>query len=262
MPIGNDAPMAQAHVPPDPGLPSDGAASSRAPDNTQDVATRTPSSTRRRRLRRVLIAAVALVVALVLVVGGSYAWVRIDASAHQFTLANAPSADVALVLGAGLRADGTPSEYLRYRLDDAAALFKAGKVKVLLVSGDNRTTEHDEPSAMRDYLVAQGVPVDKVVLDFAGQDTYDSCFRAKEIFGVTRLLVVTQQFHLSRAVFLCRQVGIDTDGVADPHPLVTSSPEIREVPAAVKAAWDAIWQPDPRHLGPHEDGVTTALAGG
>lgn len=233
------------------GVPSTG--------STDSVPTRSP---RRRLLRRVIVGVAVLATAAVVVVGASYAWVRIDAGDHEFTVAQAPSAGVALVLGAGLRADGTPSEYLQYRLDDAAALFKAGKVKVLLVSGDNRTAEHDEPTAMRNYLVAQGVPVDKVVLDFAGQDTYDSCFRAKEIFGVTRLLVVTQQFHLSRAVFLCRQVGIDTDGVADPHPLVTSSPEIREVPAAVKAAWDAIWQPDPRHLGPHEDGVTTALAGG
>lgn len=232
----------------DGGTPSTGSASTRSP--------------RRRLLRRVIVGVAVLATAAVVVVGASYAWVRIDAGDHEFTVAQAPSAEVALVLGAGLRADGTPSEYLRYRLDDAAALFKAGKVKVLLVSGDNRTAEHDEPTAMRNYLVAQGVPVDKVVLDFAGQDTYDSCFRAKEIFGVTRLLVVTQQFHLARAVFLCRQVGIDSDGVADPHPLVTTSPEIREVPAAVKAAWDAIWQPDPRHLGPREDGVTTALAGG
>lgn len=252
--------MTQEHVPSDPELPGDEPAPSAVPENTPDVANRTPRPARRRRLRRVLIAAVSLVAAVALVVGGSYAWVRIDASAHQFTLANAPSADVALVLGAGLRSDGTPSEYLRYRLDDAAALFRAGRVKVLLVSGDNRTTEHDEPTAMRDYLVAKGVPGAKIVRDFAGQDTYDSCVRAKDIFGVSRLIVVTQQFHLARAVFLCRQVGIDADGVADPHPLVRNTPAVREVPAAVKASWDAVWQPDPRHLGPPEDGVRVALA--
>jgi vancomycin permeability regulator SanA len=196
-----------------------------------------------------------------LVVGGSYAWTRMDAAGHEFSVAGAPTTDVAMVLGAGLRPDGTPSEYLRYRLDDAAALYAAGKVKVLLVSGDNRTTGYDEPTAMMSYLVAHGVPAEKVVRDFAGQDTYDSCVRAKQIFGVTRAIVVTLQFHLARAVFLCRQVGIDTDGVADEHPLVGPGPTIREVPAAVKAAWDAVWQPDPRHLGPAETGVQTALAG-
>lgn len=216
-------------------------------------------ATLRRRSRRLLVVTIAVVLLAVGVVGISYAWVHVDAGDHEFTVADAPSADVGMVLGAGLREDGTPSEYLRYRLDDAAALYAAGKVKVLLVSGDNRRVGYDEPTAMRDYLVAHGVPADKVVRDFTGQDTYDSCVRAKDIFGVTRLLVITQQFHLSRAVFLCRQVGIETDGVADDHPLVTNTPALREIPAAVKAGWDAIWQPDPAHLGPSEDGITEAL---
>jgi vancomycin permeability regulator SanA len=148
-----------------------------------------------RRRRTVLLIVGAVVTTAVLVVGGSYAWVRFDASGHEFTVADTPSADVALVLGAGLRPDGSPSEYLQYRLDDAAALYAAGKVKVLLVSGDNRTADHDEPTAMRDYLTAHGVPANKVCA------------------------------------------------------------------AAVKAAWDAVWQPDPKHLGPAEDAVTMALAG-
>jgi len=228
-----------------------------APDQEPEM----PASPWRKRHRRLLIAAGSLVAVAVLLVGGSYVWTRIDASGHQFSVADAPPADVAVVLGAGLRPDGSPSEYLQYRLDDAAALYAAGTVKVLLVSGDNREVGYDEPTAMRDYLVGHGVPADKVVRDFAGQDTYDSCVRAKQIFGVNRALVVTQRFHLARAVFLCRQVGIDADGVADGHPLVTRTPEIREVPAAVKAAWDAIWQPDPRHLGPAEDAVTIALGG-
>lgn len=226
-----------------------------------------PAPARRRRWPRgwkgrVLLAAAVVVVLGVVVVGGALAWVRLSAGPHEHTVADAPAADVGLVLGAGLRPDGTPSQYLQYRLDDALALYRAGKVKVLLVSGDNRTTTYDEPSSMRDYLVAHGVPAGKVVRDFAGQDTYDSCVRAARIFGVHRVLVITQQYHLARAVFLCRQVGLDADGAADPHPLVSSGPELREVPAAVKAAWDAVWQPDPRHLGPPETAVTTALAGG
>ncbi|MBE7163009.1 MAG: YdcF family protein [Williamsia herbipolensis] len=250
--------MTEAHVPADP-------ADRAVPDDEPPTGAAGAARSRRRLprpLRRVLLGTAILCGVAVLVVGGSYTWMRASAGSHEFSVADAPAADVALVLGAGLRADGSPSEYLQYRLDDAVALYRAGRVKVLLVSGDNRTSDHDEPTAMRDYLVTQGTPADRIVRDFAGQDTYDSCVRAKEIFGVTRLLVVTQQFHLHRAVFLCRQVGIDADGAADPHPLVSNSPELREIPASVKAAWDAIWQPGPRHSGPVEDGVTRALATG
>ena len=131
---------------------------------------------------------------------------------------------------------------------------------MLLVSGDNGTTSHDEPTAMRDYLVQHGVPSDKVVLDYAGFDTWDSCVRAKKIFGVDRALVVTQQFHLARAVFLCRPAGIDADGVADAHDVGNRvSFALREIPAAVKAGWDAILHPDPRFLGAPEPGVRLAL---
>ncbi len=194
------------------------------------------------------------------VLGASFAWVRIDSSAHLYRTDTAPTAPVALVLGAGLRPDGTPSQYLQDRLDDAATLYRNGTVTALLVSGDNGTTDHDEPTAMRDYLAAHGVPAQQVIRDYAGFDTYDSCVRAKQIFGVTRALVVTQEFHLPRAVFLCRQAGIDAAGVADPHPGgVGLRFTVRELPAAVKASWDAIWRPDPKFLGPQEPDLVAAV---
>lgn len=202
----------------------------------------------------------AAVAVVALVVGGSYTWMRIAASGHEYTVAEAPSAPVALVLGAGLRADGSPSEYLAYRLDDAASLYRAGKVRVLLVSGDNGSTSHDEPNAMRDYLVAHGVPAAQVVRDYAGFDTWDSCSRAKRVFGLDRILVVTQTFHLPRAVFLCRQAGLNADGVANEHPVHGISNSVREIPGSVKAAWDAVFRPDPTFLGPPEPGVRKALA--
>ena len=204
-----------------------------------------------------------LVVALtIVVVGGCNLWVRGSAAAHEYTVAAAPSAPVGLVLGAGLRSDGTPSPALQARLDDAVSLYRLGKVSVLLVSGDNGTVTHDEPTAMRNYLVAQGVPESKVVRDFAGFDTWDSCTRAKRIFGVDRALVITQQYHLPRAVFLCRKAGIDADGVADPHTDATRLIfTLRELPADVKAAWDGVVRPDPKFLGAKESGVQDALAG-
>lgn len=196
----------------------------------------------------------------ILVVAASNLWVRLSAAEHEYSVADAPSAPVALILGAGLTATGTPSAALQVRLDDAIALYLDGKARVLLVSGDNGTTSHDEPTAMRDYLVQHDVPSDKVVLDYAGFDTWDSCVRAKKIFGVDRALVVTQQFHLARAVFLCRAAGIDADGVADAHDVGNrASFALREIPAAVKAGWDAILHPDPRFLGAPEPGVRLAL---
>lgn len=215
------------------------------------------------RRHRIVTAVLGTVLLGALILGGANLWVRASASGHLYTVASAPSAPAALVLGAGLRPDGTPSPYLAARLDDAAELFRLGKVKALLVSGDNGSTSHDEPNAMRDYLIAHGVPADKVVRDYAGFDTWDSCVRAKQIFGASRLLVVSQEFHLPRAVFLCRRAGIDADGVANPyHATIQLAPQLREIPAAVKAAWDGIWQPSPTFLGPYESALDVAVNGG
>jgi len=129
-------------------------------------------------------------------------------------LAEAPQVKVALVFGAGLARGQEPSPVLAQRLDAAVALYKAGKVQKLLVSGDNSDRFHDETRAMRRYAVEQGVPEADLVGDHAGLSTYDSCVRAKEIFGVTRAILVTQRFHLTRALYIANASGIDAWGVA------------------------------------------------
>ena len=126
-----------------------------------------------------------------------------------------PDAPVALVLGTKVDTDGNPSPFLAARLEIARRLFDAGKVRAILVSGDNMNADYNEPAAMLGWLVDRGVPARKVVLDHAGFDTYDSCARAERIFGVRRATVVTQSFHLPRAVALCRGLGIDASGVGD-----------------------------------------------
>jgi vancomycin permeability regulator SanA len=151
---------------------------------------------------------------------------------------------VALVLGAGLTRDGQVTWFLRDRLDAAIALYRAGKVDGLLLSGDNRVRGHDEPGAMRAYARSQGVPAGAITLDDAGLDTYASCYRARHIFGVRTAEVVTQRYHLPRAVFLCRAVGISADGlgVRDWGRVPTGKMihyQAREVLADVKAVWDA-----------------------
>lgn len=164
--------------------------------------------------------------------------------------ANVPQAPVALVLGAGLNRDGTPGVVLRDRVDTAAELYFSGKVDKLLMSGDNTTPFYNEPGAMQSYALSLGIPADNIVLDYAGRRTYDSCYRAQKIFGIERLVVVTQAFHLPRALFLCNALGIDVVGVtADEANYNRASYTfwwVREILASGKAYWDIyISQPEP-----------------
>jgi len=195
-----------------------------------------------------------------------WAWVLIASvgRVHVATdVADAPETPVALVLGAGLHG-GRPSPYLAARLDAARELHDRGKVRVILVSGDNRTDAYDEPTAMRDYLVAAGVPTEDVVLDFAGRDTYDSCQRAHRIFGVDEVTVISQSYHVGRAVALCRAAGMTTNGVGDTsmrerYPRQWWIGWAREKVANVKAVGDVVTRRDPV-LGQPETGVRDALA--
>jgi hypothetical protein avisC_12382 len=136
-------------------------------------------------------------------------------------------------------------------------------VDAILVSGDNGRVGYDEPTAMRDYLVSQGVPSEAIALDYAGFDTYDTCVRARSIFGIDKALLVSQSFHLGRAVAVCRSVGVDAYGVGDTRATVDrgrwARNWVRERPAAVKAAWDVITRREPL-LGERETSVDEALA--
>jgi SanA protein len=138
---------------------------------------------------------------------GLYAFTRI------FDSVTVPADRVAIVFGAGLRYDGTPTAILRDRVETAAKLYFDGKAEKLLMSGDNRAVEYNEPEAMRQYALNLGVPHEAIVLDYAGRRTYDTCYRAKAIFGVRSAILVTQDFHLPRALFLCNNLGIEAVGV-------------------------------------------------
>lgn len=155
-----------------------------------------------------------------------------------------PNAPVALVLGAGLNRDGTAGIVLQDRVEKAVELYFAGKVEKLLMSGDNSTQYYDEPGAMREHALSLGVPDEDIVLDFAGRRTYDSCYRAKTIFGVEDLVVVTQAFHLPRAIFLCNAFDIQVTGVpADDANYRLRSYTYwwsREIMASVYAYWDVL----------------------
>ena len=136
---------------------------------------------------------------------------KIQTSITEIPTENPPR--IAIVLGAGVWANGEPSEVLYDRIVTAVELYRASRVKKILMSGDNPTENYDEPTAMKATAVKLGVPAADVVLDFAGRRTYDTCFRAKEIFAVKKAIVVTQEFHQPRTIYLCNNLGVDTIGI-------------------------------------------------
>ncbi|MGW3193150.1 SanA/YdcF family protein [Streptomyces sp. NPDC001118] len=221
---------------------------------------RRPRLPRTRRGQRRLVQAVMAGCVLALL---PVTWLYVSTADRLRTTADAPRAQVAVVFGAGLW-NGEPSPYLANRLDAAAKLYRAGRVEVVLVTGDNSRRDYDEPDAMRGYLRKHGVPDRRIVSDYAGFDTWDSCVRARKIFGVDRAVLVSQGFHIRRAVALCRAAGVDSYGVGvdATHDVTWYYGGTREVFAAGKALLDAVFHPDPTFLGPKEPGVTRALAAG
>lgn len=202
----------------------------------------------RRRRRAVIAAAVIAAVpfACDLAVGAS-------ATVHA-RATDVPHHRVALVLGtAPTVAGGRPNLYYRYRLEAAAELWRAGAVDGFLVSGDNGTTEYDEPTAMRENLAALGVPRRAITCDYAGFRTLDSVVRAKEVFGLDAVVVVSQAFHAERAVFLAQRHGLEAVGFAARTPSsrrTRAKNRAREVMARTLAVWDVIVGTEPRYLGP------------
>ena len=169
---------------------------------------------------------------------------------------------MAIVLGAAVHADGLPSPWLAHRLDIAADLYTSGRTEAILVSGDNRRVGYDEPTVMRNYLISKGIPSQAIALDYAGFDTYDTCVRARRIFGIERALLVTQDFHEPRAVAICRSVGLSVDGVGDSrarHDRISWAVSwTRERPATIKAVIDVVSRRDPT-LGHRETSVAEAI---
>jgi len=149
-----------------------------------------------------------------------------------------PAQPAAIVFGAGYLPSGRLSDALADRMETAIELYQAGKVNKLLLTGDNRRADYNEPAAMARYAEARGIPRQDMVLDYAGRRTYDSCYRAGEIFGLEEAVLVTQAFHLPRALYTCDRLGLDVVGVrADRHRYLRSPwYKVREL-AALTRAW-------------------------
>jgi len=163
-----------------------------------------------------------------------------------------PPTRVALVFGTASQFQGRENLYFRYRIDAAAEVWEAGKVDVIIVSGDNRTKFYNEPREMRQALIERGVPNDRIVSDFAGLRTLDSVVRAKEIFGADPVLFISQRFQNERAIYLAKANGIEAYGynARDVGTQAGLKTRIREVGARVKMWLDVRFlNTRPRHLG-------------
>ncbi len=177
-----------------------------------------------------------------------------NASARLYHLVDeTPEYQVGLVLGTSKYAQGNENRYYRARIEAASNLFHAGRIHAVLVSGDASTRYYDETTTMQRDLIAQGVPEDLIMLDFAGVRTLDSVFRAKKVFGLDQVIVVSQQFHCERALYLADGVGLDATGfcaedIPAPHSLVMRG---REVLARAVAFVDLnVFDTQPRSLDP------------
>ena len=159
--------------------------------------------------------------------------------------------DCILVLGCGVWEDGTPSHMLEDRLKMSMELYQLGASDTLLMTGDHGREDYDEVDAMKSYAVAAGVASSRVFMDHAGFSTYESLYRAKEIFQARKIIIVSQEYHLYRAIYIARQLGLDAYGVAADYRSYSGQTyrDLREVLARVKDVVTCVLMPEPTYLG-------------
>jgi SanA protein len=178
------------------------------------------------------------------------------AAPKTYDLQSIPARKIGIIFGAGITKDGRPTAVLKDRVMAAVDLYKAGKIKYFLMSGDNRFTDYNEPLAMKEYAMELGMPEENIIMDYAGRRTYDTCYRAKYIFGVDEAVLITQQFHLPRAMFLAESFGIDAVGYSSDIRTYRKSTMIywnfREMPAVFTAFVDVYLRKPLPILGEYE----------
>ncbi len=188
-----------------------------------------------------------------IIFGGIQFYVNSFAKDRLVTPTSAPAVDAVMILGAYVYENGNPSPVLQDRLDYGYQIYQAGKAKKIIVTGDHGTVQYDEVNAMKDYLIKKGVPPQDIFLDHAGFDTYDSMYRARDIFGVKSLIISTQQFHINRALYISQRLGLESYGYPSEDKVIRRIylQETRESLAKVKAFLETdILRNKPRLLGP------------
>jgi SanA protein len=202
-----------------------------------------------RKMARIILVAAALAASLA-VFADNYVFWRGSQGIYE-NAGDLPAADAVLVLGAAVYRDGQMSPVFADRADVALEVYRAGKVKKILISGDHSRNEYDEVNIAKNYFLQNEVPAEDIFVDYAGFNTYDSAARAKEIFKADSLIVATQEFHLPRALYLARHAGIVAHGIkADRRPYNPGFYNTwRENGARVKAFWRAFFNDSPHFLG-------------
>jgi SanA protein len=193
-----------------------------------------------------------LVAGIIFIAWANYSIKKDSAAFVSYAIADVPQTKTALLLGTGKNlSNGMPNAYFYNRIQATADLYKSGKIQYIIVSGDNGTKDYNEPEDMQMELIKNGVPQDRIILDHAGFRTLDSVVRAKEIFGQTNLIIISQKFHNERAVFLAQQNGIKVFGynAADVNKYAGFKTNIREYFAKAKAYWDLILGVQPKFGG-------------
>lgn len=195
---------------------------------------------------------IAAVIVFLILLWGPTIYANLSTRSHRFDLTKTPISKVpdrkaALVFGAGVLPSGEPTPYLKERVNTAVKLYKAEKVQKILVSGDNSTKHYNEPDAMKKLAVKLGAKSSDVIEDYAGYSTYDSCYRAVHVFGVHSAILVTQGYHLPRAVMTCTDLGINSIGVGALHTErdFTISFIMREWLSTTKAIVQNVIKPQP-----------------
>lgn len=208
------------------------------------------NSETKKKTRTIILAIVALILLYPFAINS---YIKSSVADYFLTAEQAKSigADCILVLGAGLKPDGTPNEMLADRLDTGIALYFAGAAPKLLLSGDNGQIEYNEVQAMIEYAAAKGVPAEDIFLDHAGFSTYESMYRARDIFQVKTVILVTQKYHQYRALYVARRLGLDAYGVVSQAWEYSgqSYREAREILARNKDLFMVILKPEPTYLG-------------
>lgn len=204
--------------------------------------------------KKILLSLAALFVLGVISLVSINAYVKSSVNERILTPENAAEQvdiDCILVLGCLVKPDGTPSDMLKDRLTRGISLYNAGTSPVLLMSGDNGRADYNEVGAMKQYAIDAGIPSSDIFMDHAGFSTYESIYRAKEIFGVDKIIIVTQKYHLYRALYLAKRLGVEAYGVASDYHIYRGQQmrDMREVLARCKDFFTAIIKPKPTFLG-------------
>ena len=199
-----------------------------------------------------MIVCLVLVLAGILAAAGINIYMYADGSSRLRTEQDHfEGADCIIVLGCQVKADGSLSHMLEDRLKRGVALYKAGAAPKLLMSGDHGQASYNEVQAMKQYAIDQGVPSEDIFMDHAGFSTYESVYRARDIFKVQRIIIVSQEYHLYRALHIAKALGLESWGVASDYRTYSgqSMRDIREILARVKDFGTSVFKPKPTYLG-------------